>query len=471
MVSRSVLLLVVAMVVVAGVALRTRANHASADTPTATPTPLDTPTPVPSVSFTPTNTRTPTDTATPTPIAHATFSVADGGTHAINEVFAVDVGLSDVGFDAGHSTWSGYDIELEYDDHVIHIDRVDAGICSPLSDWFVGALAPAVVTACAFQSSTVTAGTLETITFTCATAGTSDLHIVAEPDANGYGSDLYDELGNNVSLTLVDASVSCDGALPTATATPGSITPTPTDTPIPTSTPVPAHATFLTSNGGTHAISESFTVNVMLGDVTFDALYARWAGYDVEVHYDPAVLVATADTIAGANPCGQFWANVALQPDVVSGCTFQSSNASNLMLETITFRCIGGGTSPIHFVPRAFTPEGTGTALFEDRGANDFPMTLVDTNVNCDAGLSTATRPPTNTADLNADACPDQHQHTDRYANGYADRSRPRQQASLLPRATFSVAPGGAHAIGNTFTVDVLLSDVGFGSWSSMGWL
>ena len=39
-------------------------------------------------------------------------------------------------------------------------------------------------------------GNLETIRFKCATAGTSNLHIVAEPDANGYGSDLYDELGN-----------------------------------------------------------------------------------------------------------------------------------------------------------------------------------------------------------------------------------------------------------------------------------
>ena len=114
-------------------------------------------------------------------------------------------------------TWAGYSLLLDYDGTVLQANGTARVIC-PADAWANVQLTPNILSACVFQSMTVT-GTLETITFTCLKAGSSPLHL---NEVGPNGTSLFDENANPFATTLVDGSVTCgaSGATPTASAIP-----------------------------------------------------------------------------------------------------------------------------------------------------------------------------------------------------------------------------------------------------------
>ncbi len=179
----------------------------------------------------------------------ATFMVAvPGGSVPVGN--SVDVPLNLSSFTPGISAdWGGYDLELSYTGGVVSATNDVVGGSNPCGFfWANNALAPHVVSGCAFQASTFT-GTLETITFQCLTDGVSPVHVVLRTDAGleGTGSALFDESANDFTMTMVDGSITCGLGGPTDTPT---ITPTPTNTATPTPTTPPASPTATPTPGG-----------------------------------------------------------------------------------------------------------------------------------------------------------------------------------------------------------------------------
>ena len=156
-------------------------------------------------------------------------------------------------------------------------------------------------------------------------------------------------------------------------------------------------ATFTVSSpGGSTPVGNSVDVPVDLSSFT-PGISADWGGYDLEVVYVNSVVTAAADTRGPSNPCGSFWANIALAPHLVSTCAFQASTFTGT-LETISFTCLTDGISPIHIALRTDSGlEAAGSSLF-DENAVDFDMTMVDGSITCGTGGPTATFTNTATA-------------------------------------------------------------------------
>ncbi len=199
-------------------------------------------------------------------------------------------------------------------------------------------------------------------------------------------------------------------------------------------------ATFNVSSGGTHAVSESFSITVALSNVTFDANSPKWVGYDLEIDYDPQVLNATS--VAPTLCPTSAWSSTSLTPGVVTGCFYPTgSTATSGVLETITFTCQANGTTSLHLPAHHAGAVGSGNGLF-DANANDFLMTLADNSVICGTGVNGPT--PTATP---VPATP-----------------TPTSTPSFVGMATIGVSNGGTHAVSESFTVTTNLSNVVFGT-------
>jgi hypothetical protein len=143
-------------------------------------------------------------------------------------------------------------------------------------------------------------------------------------------------------------------------------------------------ATFTAASpGGSTPLGGTVQVSIKLSSFTSGSS-TTWGGYDLEVRYDTSIVIATSDVIGGSNPCGTYWQNTALTPEVVSLC-FRQSSAFTATLETITFTCnkTKSGVSAIHIVPTT-DPSRTayGSVLF-DEVAVPFDMTFVDGSITC----------------------------------------------------------------------------------------
>ena len=359
--------------------------------------------------------------------------VPSASSAALGHTLTVDVNLTQFAPGTGvpGASWGGYDLDIGYDTGVATATGSVIGGSSPCGVfWANTELTPDVVSGCSFQSQSVTVFPLETITFHCDTDGAVDLHLFArrEGGADGSGTALFDEAAIDFSMTFVDASFSCGSSVvntPTSTATPtitntpsptntSTATRTPTNTSIPATmtaiavatqtalanAPTPGTATItLVPSAGSAALGNSLTVAVNLSQFTggFGVPGARWGGYDLDIGYDTGVATATGSVIGGSNPCGAFWANFQLTPDVLSGCVFQSQSVAVSPLETVTFRCDADGPVTLHLFARGEGgASGTGTALF-DETAVDFNMTLNDASFSCGSATNTPTSTPTNT--------------------------------------------------------------------------
>jgi hypothetical protein len=166
----------------------------------------------------------------------------------------------------------------------------------------------------------------------------------------------------------------------------------------------PGTATFtLVGPASAVTVGNSVDVPLNLSQFTPSGASPNWGGYDVNVKYDatPGVVQATADVIGASSPCGAFWANNELTPQVVSGCAFQASTLSAITLETITFKCLKDGIAQLHFMAQGEPGgDGVGSDLF-DANSSPFAMTLVDATITCVGGATptnTATATATNTA-------------------------------------------------------------------------
>ena len=148
------------------------------------------------------------------------------------------------------------------------------------------------------------------------------------------------------------------------------------------------NATFSVGPGGTHALNDSFTVDVQLSDVVFSGS-TTWRGYDVELHYDTSVLRAVAASKGLCVPAASTdWFVMTLTPAIVASCAFQDSTATTGVLTSVTFVCVGNGTSQLHL---AADPQvGTGSDMY-DAQVYQFAMTLNDNSAACDSALPTAT--------------------------------------------------------------------------------
>ncbi|TAK58020.1 MAG: hypothetical protein EPO22_11455 [Dehalococcoidia bacterium] len=312
----------------------------------------------------------------------ATFSVGSGGAHPLNESFTVDVLLSDVVFGTSTS-WHGYDFELDYDPSVLLATSVSPGLC-PIADRSAPAVTPAVSTGCLFQTSTATAGVLETVTFVCVGNGTSTLRLPALPGHLAAGNVLFDDAANSFSMALNNGAATCDGSLPTATNTPEpSATSTPVDSPTPTSTPNGS------PDSGTLAMSvpadaqvpyQPFLVAAVLSTFT-PISHPYWAGYDVELAYDSTML--KIDYAAPVLCPRSHWGNPSTSPSVVTGC-FGLESAATGVLENMVVRCLRPGTTALHLVPSG-DPSASyvGTGVFDVTGDFHFALTLQDATVTC----------------------------------------------------------------------------------------
>jgi hypothetical protein len=145
-------------------------------TPVPTPTPTRTPLPAEA-----TQTAAASQTAaarTPVPgTGQATISVlAPSGAQPLETPFEVRDSLTSF-LPGASSTWAGWDLDLAYDSNLLVVDDVKSGaLCSNV--WGSPSSAPAVITGCAFQSSTAT-GTMDVITFRCVAVGTSQLKLIS----------------------------------------------------------------------------------------------------------------------------------------------------------------------------------------------------------------------------------------------------------------------------------------------------
>ena len=161
----------------------------------------------------------------------------------------------------------------------------------------------------------------------------------------------------------------------------------------------PGTATFtLVVPGGSVPVGNTVDVQVNLSQFTPSTPQPKWGGYDLDISYAAAdgIVTATQDVIGASNPCGNFWTNNELTPQVVSGCSFQSTRPSTPTLETVTFQCLKNGTQALHLMAQGEQgTDGVGTDLFDETAA-PFVMTLVDAQIVCGTGNS-ATDTPTNT--------------------------------------------------------------------------
>lgn len=166
---------------------------------------------------------------------------------------------------------------------------------------------------------------------------------------------------------------------PTPTATAIIAAPTPGGAPL-----APGSATIaVTAPGGAHSLNTPFVVTDSLASFA-PGNGATWAGWELELAYDPGVLAVDSVTRGSLCPASA-WANPAKAPHVVTGCAFQASTAIGVM-ETITFRCIANGTSALTLLGRDDPARSaTGTALFDGNGA-DFATTLNSASVTCGSG-------------------------------------------------------------------------------------
>ncbi len=316
----------------------------------------------------------------------ATFTVANGGTHAVTESFSITVALSNVTFDANSPKWVGYDLELDYDPQVLTATNVAPALCPP-SAWSSTSLTPGVVTGCFYPAgSTATSGVLETITFTCQANGTTSLHLPAHHAGTvGSGNGLFDASATDFSMTLADSSVVCGTGVNDPTSTPTPVPPTPT----PTATPnFSGMATIGVSSGGTHAVNESFTVTTNLSNVVFGTS-TSWAGYLLELDYDTNVLVATGAAPTLCSSSG--WSLLSTIPSVSTGCAFQNSTATSGELETITFTCLADGTSSLQLAAQPVD------VVYGTENFLPYQMTLQSSSVVCGTGVNGPTFTPTST--------------------------------------------------------------------------
>ena len=276
----------------------------------------------------------------------------------MNESFTVDVDLTGAVFGGStYSDWGGYDVELDYDPNVLGVQFAYAPttLCADPPPVF-RAEAAAVGAGCAFQSSTVTQGQLLGITFTCLRSGTSALHLPLPYHAQSQigGNGLFTS-GEPVdfSTTLNDGAVNCDGALPTATNIP-------TFTPSATSTPNTNSPTATATAAGPRDTA-TFEIQVPLADQPLNLRFLvrtdlatfvpgsmpYWAGYDVEVAYDPTVLAI--DDVARGLCLKTLWGNPP-EAHIVTGC-FARRETSTGVLENIVVRCLRDASTVLHFVP------------------------------------------------------------------------------------------------------------------------
>ena len=336
----------------------------------------------PTKTPTPTYTPSPTATATKTPVVphSAVFSAVGGGTRAVNESFTVEVDLTDVTFDSGYPNWGGYGVVLDFDPTVLTVigGSAPTDLCPnvyPPPPFFIDT--GEVTTGCAFQASTVTAGPLLRVTFACLRGGVSVLHLPARA-SNPFGNDLFNEQALDFNMTLTDSSVSCDGALPTATST---STPTPTATSTPANTPTATAGPPDSATIAMRAPAQSQPLDLRFG-VTADltafvpGTMPYWGGYSFELAYDPTVVAV--DYVA-PGLC-TLWVNPQRSPEVRTGCVAQDQTSTG-RLENIVFHCLQDGTTTLHIVT---APNGLGTVLFDTTGAAHFTLTLQDATVTCD---------------------------------------------------------------------------------------
>ncbi len=322
--------------------------------------------------------------------ANATFSVtAPAGAQPLGTQFAVTVDLSGVTFDANSLYWVGYDLELDYDRNVLSVSAVNPTLC-PRSDWASPQSDP-VVTGCLFQRSTIAAGTLETVTFNCVADGTSALHLPPHFGSTvGSGNGLFNFEGADFNMTRLDASVVCGTGVNGPTATPTiRLTPTATATAAPF---VPGSGT-LTASGpaAPQPLTVPFGAIVSLSAFAPSASQPEWAGYDMELAYDPSVIAVSSVTPTDLCGGGHFGLPL-MAPHIAAGC-YGMRNTSTGLLLTISARCLKDGTTPLHFVRDGDPGQMYLTDLF-DFNAKPLVLTLEDGSVTCDR-----------TADQDGDAC------------------------------------------------------------------
>jgi hypothetical protein len=106
----------------------------------------------------------------------------------------------------------------------------------------------------------------------------------------------------------------------------------------------------------------------------------------MNLDYDPGVLLVTSVT---PTLCPSTdWSLTSTTPFVATACAFQSSTATSGVMETVQFRCIANGTSPLTF------EGGEATALF-DSEVRVFAMMLQNSSVVCGTGVNEPTPTPT----------------------------------------------------------------------------
>ncbi len=160
----------------------------------------------------------------------------------------------------------------------------------------------------------------------------------------------------------------------------------------------PGDATFTVNSAAVanQPLATPFNVTVDLSG-SFGPTNTSWAGYDLEVDYDPAVLSLSTAPTPGLCPLAN-WANPPTVGAVTTGCSFATVTNMTGTLETMQFTCIANGTSPLGLLPHYDAKAVfAGNALFDSNGL-DFNMTLVGGNVICGTPPSpTATFTQTNT--------------------------------------------------------------------------
>jgi len=161
----------------------------------------------------------------------------------------------------------------------------------------------------------------------------------------------------------------------------------------------PGTATFTVSApAGQQPLSTPFDVTIGLTQFTGSAGSPTWGGYDSELSYDSTILDVVSVTRGLCSPAGN-WADPLHDPHVVTGC-FAQSRSDTGTLDTISFTCVGNGTSPLIMLPRGDASNiFLGSSLFDENSV-DFSMTFVNSSVTCgsaDTPTFTPTSTPTDT--------------------------------------------------------------------------
>jgi len=186
--------------------------------------------------------RVPTTTAAGTN-AIAVDAVSGGSVDASRTVtgtdpFDVDVVITTVG-----EAYQAYQQYTQWNPAVLALDN--AVFLSPDGLVLCGQRVTTESTVqggCAGMGTTTYTGPVETFTFHCVADGTTTLHLVTLVENFQFGTTTVRSPGSIIDTTLIDASMTCQGIGPPATATPTSTpvvspTPTPTRTATPTRTP------------------------------------------------------------------------------------------------------------------------------------------------------------------------------------------------------------------------------------------